>query len=572
MNARIELPRSGGDEAGALLLEENGRDEVRRLTAEVARLAVQVETLAAEQVRARVQAQAAIEALEHSVRERRTLAEAIEQSGDSIGIARPDGRGIWLNEAGLQLVGLVSSRSVEQLNVTDFFAPADRARVRDEVLATVARKGHWEGELFLRHFTSGERIAVWYSIFEVHESDGQVIALGTVARDIRTQKALEEERARLLEREHALRIEAEAAGRARDEFLAMLGHEMRNPLAPIATAVQIMRLRGDHHPKERQVIERQVAHLSRLVDDLLDVARVAHGRIDLQREPLEMAAIVSTAIEIASPLLEQRSHELSIEVPREGLLVDGDPVRLAQVVSNLLTNAAKYTQKRGHIAVRAVLEAGQVVLTVVDDGPGLPKDLLPRVFDLFVQGRQTLDRAQGGLGLGLALVKNLIALHGGSVAARNRDASGSEFEVRLPALAPPLPGERAVVRLVERRPPHASRRVLIVDDNIEAAELTATLLRGHGHEVLVAHDGPQALEALRSFAAETCVLDLGLPVMDGFELARKIRELQPQGAPRLIAVTGYGQDHDRELAQGAGFDVHLTKPVEFAALSAAVEG
>ena len=530
-----------------------------------------IEELAAQEARARERAEAMVAALERAVQERRTLASAIEQSGDFIGIARPDGGGLYLNLAGRRLLGLGAQDDLDKLRMLDFFPPDQEAAFRDEVLPAVARAGRWEGELAFRHFVTGERIAVLFTLFEVRDPAGAVIALGTVTRDIRAQNAHDRERAVLLEREQALRREAEASGRARDEFLAMLGHELRNPLAPISTATQVMRLRGNHHEKERQVIERQVTHLSRLVDDLLDVARIARGMIDLHREPVEISGIASRAIEMASPLLEDREHRFSVEVPREGLLVDGDPVRLAQVLGNLLTNAAKYTAPRGQITLRAVRDGGDVVITVIDDGPGVPPSLLPRIFDLFVQGQRSVDRAEGGLGLGLALVKNLVALHGGSVTAKNRAHAGCEFSVRLPALdpaAPQLASPAAEHAAVMTRSP---RRVLVVDDNVDAADLLCDLLRSIGHEVVVAFDGPQALEALRSFRAEVGLLDIGLPVMDGFELARRIRAEHPDRALRLIAVTGYGQERDREGTRLAGFERHLTKPVDMDELVGIIE-
>jgi CheY-like chemotaxis protein len=381
------------------------------------------------------------------------------------------------------------------------------------------------------------------------------------------------DRLAMLEREQSLRVAAEAAGRARDEFLAMLGHELRNPLAPISTATTLMRMNGDHHPRERQIIERQVAHLSRLVDDLLDVARIARGKIHLERAPVELAEVVAKAIETASPLLEQRMHQLSVNVPRKGLLVDGDPVRLAQVVGNLLSNAARYTQPAGRIGIDAARSGALLTLTVVDNGPGISEELLPRIFDLFVQGHRRIDRAEGGLGLGLALVKNLVALHGGSVSARNVPGGGSEFSISLPALD--LDAARSLqARTAEAQPISSAsvrRRILVVDDNEDAADLLSDFLRGVGHEVVIAHDGPQALEALRSFPAEIGLLDLGLPGMDGFELARRIREQQGSSVRHLVALTGYGQEHDREASRSAGFDRHLTKPIDLDHLAAIIE-
>ncbi len=380
---------------------------------------------------------------------------------------------------------------------------------------------------------------------------------------------------RLLIREREARAEAEVANRSKDEFLAMLGHELRNPLAPIVTALQLMRLRGDDVlSKERTVIERQVNHLIRLVDDLLDVSRITRGKVELQRERLELSEIVAKAIEMSSPLIEQRQHVLTVEVPRRGLAIEGDVVRMAQVVANLLNNAAKYTEPHGHITIRGALEGAQVVLRVNDTGIGLSADMLPRVFDLFVQEFQALDRAQGGLGLGLAIVRVLVELHGGTAEAHSEGhGRGSEFVIRLPAAetAEPLavanatPGAEAVTR------PDALR-VLIVDDNADAAELLAMSIQLMGHLAEVANDGPSGLKVAARFRPDIALLDIGLPVMDGYELARHLRELPGLSSVRLIAVTGYSQEADRQEAEAAGFEHFLVKPVQLGELHEALEG
>lgn len=400
-------------------------------------------------------------------------------------------------------------------------------------------------------------------------SDGSTLGIIAIINDVtafvvarRASERQEEERAAMLAREQQLRCAAEASGRARDEFFAMLGHELRNPLAPIVTATQLMRMRGNHHEKERLIIERQVAHLSRLVEDLLDVARVTQGKVELRLAPVEVADVLGKAIETVSPLLEQRSHELRLNVPREGLAIHGDRTRLVQVFANLVSNAAKYTPPQGRIEVTASRQDDEIVVDVCDNGPGIDENLRPHVFDLFVQGRQSLDRSLGGLGLGLALVKNLVTLHGGSVAVENVPGGGSRFTVRVPALGTAAHhfdvkgGEQPSIARKT-----ASRRILVVDDNDDAAELVAEVLRSVGHDVAVAHDGPQALELLRTFHPDVGLLDIGLPGMDGLELARRMRELPLDPLPRLIAITGYGQAHDREKSRIAGFDAHLTKPV-----------
>ncbi len=381
------------------------------------------------------------------------------------------------------------------------------------------------------------------------------------------------DRSRLYEDAERLRHQAEAASRAKDEFLAMLGHELRNPLAPMVTALELLRLRGGGRlGRVEEVISRQVNHLTRMVDDLLDVARVARGMVTLSPQPGELWPIVARALEMASPLIESRSHHLEVSVPRTGLGISADPDRLAQVIANLLTNAAKYTPPGGDIAVSAAREGDALVIRVKDNGVGMEPELLARVFDPFVQAAQGRDRRAGGLGLGLTLVKSLTAMHGGSVEAHSEGLGrGSEFVIRLPALAELLVPEaiRTADRARAARPPHT---VLVVDDNEDAAELLAEVMRGEGWRVVVAHDGVSALAKLDDLAPDVAVLDIGLPVMDGHDLARRIRERLGPRAPRLVAVTGYGQDNDREASRDAGFERHLIKPVRAEDIIEVIEG
>jgi PAS domain S-box-containing protein len=361
--------------------------------------------------------------------------------------------------------------------------------------------------------------------------------------------------------------QAEAANRAKDEFLALLGHELRNPLAPIITALELMKLRdSDALVSERALVERQVKHVVRLVDDLLDVSRITRGKVSLDKKPLDLADSVAAAIELASPLLEQRAHKLTVDVPR-GLLVRGDSLRLAQVLTNLLSNAAKYTEPAGSVTIRAE-RAGEVARIVVSDtGIGIRPEILPRVFDLFVQEQQALDRSQGGLGLGLAIVRALVELHDGRVSAHSAGAGqGSQFVIELPLLAA---APSAQVREVPRPQPAMpdGLHILVVDDNEDAADLLAGLLQTWGHDVQVAYDGPSALKLLERFTPNIALLDIGLPAMDGYELARRLRAEPQLRALRLVAVTGYGQARDRAMAERAGFDAHLVKPVTAALLS-----
>ncbi len=371
-----------------------------------------------------------------------------------------------------------------------------------------------------------------------------------------------------------LREAAESANRAKDEFLAMLGHELRNPLSPILTALQLMKLRGGvGSERERTVIERQVSHLTRLVDDLLDVSRIARGKVELNEKVVEIADVVAKAIEMASPLLDQRTHTVEVTVQRRGLRVKGDPVRLNQIVTNLVTNAAKYTPPGGHIAIRGTEEGRQVVLRVRDTGIGIALDVLPRVFDLFVQERQAIDRSQGGLGLGLTIVRNLVERHGGTVSAHSDGpGTGSEFVVRLPSanIAATSEDPPAADPVHERliAPANRSVRILVVDDSVDAAEMLAAALSARGYETRVAHDAPAALRIAADFRPAIALLDIGLPVMDGYELAACLRGLPELNGVTLIALTGYGQESDRQKTRIAGFQHHLVKPVDLDAIDA----
>jgi signal transduction histidine kinase/CheY-like chemotaxis protein len=358
------------------------------------------------------------------------------------------------------------------------------------------------------------------------------------------------------------RRDAEAANRAKDEFLAMLGHELRNPLAPILTALQLMQLRGvSGAERERLIIERQVKHVVGLVDDLLDVSRIARGKVHLRMTSLELAGVVAKAIEMTGPAIEERRHTLEVDVPT-GLTVDGDPGRLAQVVANLLTNAAKYTEPDGTIRVSAAREGAHVVLRVSDNGRGIPTDILPRIFDLFVQERQDPERSQGGLGIGLAIVRSLVQAHGGVVHAESGGVGrGSTFTVTLPARLTPSP-DLTPEPVAARRRNETGWRILVVDDNRDAASLLAESLSALGHTVDVAHDGPSALAAAALFQPHVALLDLGLPVMDGVELGERLRAEPGLDTILLIALTGYAQEIDRSRTSQAGFDGHLVKPVD----------
>jgi signal transduction histidine kinase/ActR/RegA family two-component response regulator len=405
------------------------------------------------------------------------------------------------------------------------------------------------------------------------EGIAEVSRLGdALARSAELLDARGQEVEKQLGRAQAARAEAETASRAKDEFLAVLGHELRNPLSPIVTALELLALRGGAATREHEVIARQIQHLQRLVDDLLDVSRITRGKVELRRETCALPSVVARAVEMASPLLEQKQHLLTVDVPAE-LAVVGDPVRLAQVVANLLTNAARYTAPRGHVAVNAAPhDGGTIALCVTDDGEGIAPELKAHVFDPFVQAPQPPDRRGGGLGVGLAIVKNLVAMHGGRVEAESAGVGkGSTFRVILPAAPAEAAQRGAAVPAAPRARAGPVLRVLVVDDNVDSAQLLADLLVHDGHDVVIAHDGPSALGALDRFEPQVAILDIGLPVMDGYELATRIREKLGARAPAILGLSGYGQARDLERSRQAGFLRHFVKPADPAEVLAAVK-
>jgi PAS domain S-box-containing protein len=428
-------------------------------------------------------------------------------------------------------------------------------------LAVASEVGRYE-DLGWRLRKDGSRFWANVVITAVRDDAGELIGFSKVPRDV-TERLLAQE-------EQAARVAAEQANRAKDAFLAMLGHELRNPMAPILTALQLMKLKGDDRSaREQEVIERQVRHLMHLVDDLLDIARVTRGGLALKRHRHDLRGIVARAIEVVSPLLEQRRHHFELETSDRPVVVDGDDARLVQVFSNLLNNAAKYTEQGGKLVVRLREENRVAVVEIHDNGIGIDPRALPRIFDLFVRGEGEPHRLTGGLGLGLALVRALVDMHGGAVEATSPGLGhGSVFTVRLPLVDTARPDTPVAEVAVEqaRRP----QRVLVVDDNEDARVLLMEALETVGHEVRGAADPAEALAAVDGFAPDIALLDIGLPVMDGYELAERLREKLGAGTPHFVALTGYGRDNDRARSAQAGFAKHLVKPVDLAGLLATV--
>jgi signal transduction histidine kinase/FixJ family two-component response regulator len=396
-------------------------------------------------------------------------------------------------------------------------------------------------------------------------SPDDVAAIGFVC----DQVALAIEREQLMQslREHADALSE--SHRRKDEFLAMLAHELRNPLAPMVYALEML----EQYEQEgeaavfREVLQRQLTHLSRMVDDLLDVSRITSGKIELTLAPVSIQHALRHALETSRPQLDKQNHEIELDLPEADLMVNADATRLIQVIANLLNNAARYTDPGGHIRLHAHRDGNKVVVSVRDDGRGIPRHMLPKVFDLFVQAERTRDRAQGGLGLGLTLVRRLVEMHGGTVSAHSDGLDrGSEFIVTLPLAEADVVDVSAAPQVastgrhpVVRRPDHLS--ILVVEDNEDSRDMLQLLLESRGHTVASAADGPAGLAALIADVHDVALLDIGLPGLDGYEVARRLREQQPDRKTRLVAITGYGQVEDRERALAAGFDDHLVKPV-----------
>jgi PAS domain S-box-containing protein len=497
----------------------------------------------------------------------RRLAAVAEQSPDFIGIATPDATGMFLNPAGRQLAGIMPDAPISDYTLVDFFAPESRQFVEDVVLPALnGAPARWEGELRFAHLVTGAVAPVYFKGFAVRDDRGEIIGLATVTRDITEQKRAEDELRRIA-------ADLSEADHRKSEFLATLAHELRNPLAPIRTGLDLLRMAPPDPAAMGKVVgmmDRQLGHLIHLVNDLLDVARITRGKIELKKERVELKTLVSMALETSVALVEASGHALEVILPPEPILLEADTTRVVQVLSNLLNNAAKYTPAGGRITVKAWTEAGQAVVSVSDSGVGIPSEALGTVFDMFTQVRSNIDRAQGGLGIGLSLVRRLAELHGGSVSASSAGRGhGSTFTLRLPLGAngggmAPAPG-----RTGAQAGGQQGLRVLVVDDNADAAESLSALLTMLGHHPRIARDGHQGFALAKEYRPDLVFLDIGLPGMNGHEVARAIRATAGMQQVVLVALTGWGARGDVVRAEDAGFDQHLTKPVSIESLERA---
>lgn len=487
---------------------------------------------------------------ELALRRSEQLYRAIGESIDyGIWVCDAQGNNMYSSESFLKLVGMTQEECSES-GWARALHPDDREPTLTAWRECVKNGGLWDVEH--RYLgIDGKYHPVLARGVAVRDEDGEVLCWAGINLDVARQKRAEE----------ALRD----ADRRKDEFLAILAHELRNPLAPIRYALALSKQPGcdaTRQARADEVIERQVEHMSRLLEDLLDVSRITHGQLELRRSRIDLHSVVAVALESARPLLDTKGHVLQLELPDEKLELDADPVRLAQIFANLLINAAKYTDPGGNIRLRAARVGSAVELSVRDDGIGISAEMMPRLFTLFSQAGTALERSEGGLGIGLALAHGLVRLHGGDIEARSEGRGrGSEFLVRLPLAAPLV---QAPVATELREEPRAARnlRVLVADDNRDSAELSAALLALWGHDAVTGHSGREALELAERHRPHVALLDIGMPDLNGYEVASAIRNAEWGAGTLLVAVTGWGREEDRQRARGAGFDHHLTKPID----------
>jgi PAS domain S-box-containing protein len=489
--------------------------------------------------------------------DRQKFVTLIETSTDFIAMCDLEGIPFFVNRAGLELVGLDGMDQARRTPVSNFFFPEDLPRIMEEFVPAVLKNGHGEIEIPFRHFKTGEARWMACKVLTLTDAGNRPVGFATVSHDVTERKQLEDDLRRLA-------ADLSVADQRKNEFLATLAHELRNPLAPMSNMLEVVKhAGGDREILKRayKTIDRQLEQMVRLVDDLLDLNRITHDRLELRRSELELSSVIEQAVEVARPLIDAAGHNLIIDLPKRPVYLNADRARLAQLFGNLLNNSSKYTKAKGKISLRAKRMDGEVVVTVKDNGAGIPPDKLDSIFEMFMQVDRSSEKAQGGLGIGLTLVKRLTEMHGGSIEARSAgDGQGSEFIVRLPILRKPTVVEPAS-HIAPK--PVAERRILVVDDNRDSADSLAMLLEITGNKTFMAHDGIEAVEAIEKHRPEVVLLDIGLPKLDGHEVCRRVRE-QPWGKDIVvIALTGWGQADDRRRSEEAGFNGHLVKPVDY---------
>jgi PAS domain S-box-containing protein len=491
------------------------------------------------------------------------LAAIVESSDDAIVSKTLEGTIRSWNRAAERLFGYGAEEAVGQ--PITLIIPPERLQEETQILQKLRRGERIEHFETVRVAKSGRRIDVALTISPIRDGSGAIVGASKIARNITERKAAEQAQQRtigeLRRAEEALR----EADRRKDEFLAVLAHELRNPLAPIRYAVAMARKEDRHEARKRQaqaIIERQVEHMGRLLDDLLDVSRITRGTLMLRRRAVDLATVVAAAQESARPLIDARNHTLTVRLAEAPIRLVADPVRLAQVLANLLINAAKYTDAGGHIELEAAREQDELIVSIRDNGMGISAEMMPRMFTLFAQASPAIERSEGGLGIGLSLVRGLVQLHGGTVSAHSAGVGqGAQFVVRLP-IGDPGAMECAEESAPPRLPAPSALRLLVADDNCDSAATCAALLEASGHTVSVAHTGREAFDLACRVQPDALLLDIGMPELNGYQLAQRIRGTSWGRGALLIAITGWGQEQDKQRALAAGFDHHMTKPID----------
>ena len=491
-------------------------------------------------------------------RERQNFVTLVENSTDFIGMCDLDGLPFFVNRAGLEIVGLDGIEEARRTPVREFFFPEDQEMMMNEFFPAVQKNGNGEIEVRFRHFKTGAARWMAYKVLMLTNAANEAIGYATVSQDVTDRRRLEDNLRRLA-------ADLSETDRRKNEFLATLAHELRNPLAPMSNMLEVVKRAendGEVVKRAHDTMERQLGQMVRLVDDLLDLNRITHDRLELRRSEVELSSVIEQAVEVARPLLDSAGHELIIDLPREPIYLNADRARLAQVFGNLLNNSSKYTKPHGVIVLSATRAGDEAVVSVKDNGAGIPKDKLDSIFEMFMQVDGTAEKSQGGLGIGLTLVKRLAEMHGGTIEAKSDgEGQGSEFIVRLPVLDEASVASHAGADGTQRS--ISQRRIVIVDDNRDSAESLAMLLEITGNQTFMAHDGLEAIDVIEQQRPEVALLDIGLPGLSGHEVCRRVRE-QPWGKEIvMIALTGWGQEDDRRKSVEAGFNGHLVKPVDY---------